>query len=94
MIYREVKNCLNEEIQEIVGIYFYTYIFSFLHGIKFLTKYFFQDILAPYGLDEATVTPIIEKLKGNPEKFVDFMMKFELNLERPDPSRSLVRSFL
>ncbi|RIA92809.1 Ccc1 family [Glomus cerebriforme] len=47
------------------------------------------DILTPYGLDEATVAPLVEKLKDNPEKFVDFMMKFELNLERPDPSRSL-----
>ncbi|CAI2171067.1 13560_t:CDS:2 [Funneliformis geosporum] len=51
------------------------------------------DILSPYGLDEATVAPIIEKLKDNPEKFVDFMMKFELNLERPDPSRSLKSAF-
>ncbi|CAB4422353.1 unnamed protein product [Rhizophagus irregularis] len=51
------------------------------------------DILSPYGLDEATVSPIIEKLKSNPEKFVDFMMKFELNLERPDPSRSLKSAF-
>ncbi|CAG8756956.1 9316_t:CDS:2, partial [Dentiscutata heterogama] len=46
------------------------------------------DILAPYGLDVATLTPIIEKLASNPEKFVDFMMKFELCLEKPDPSRS------
>ncbi|CAG8680957.1 14333_t:CDS:2, partial [Funneliformis mosseae] len=51
------------------------------------------DILSPYGLDEETVAPIIEKLKDNPEKFVDFMMKFELNLERPDPSRSLKSAF-
>ncbi|RIB14669.1 Ccc1 family [Gigaspora rosea] len=46
------------------------------------------DILAPYGLDMATLTPIIERLSSNPEKFVDFMMKFELCLEKPDPSRS------
>lgn len=58
--------------------------------INFLTKNAFIDILSPYGLDEASVLPIIEKLKNNPEKFVDFMMKFELNLERPDPTRSLV----
>ena len=41
-------------------------------------------------MDEETINPLIEKLKDNPEKFVDFMMKFELNLERPDPSRSMV----
>jgi hypothetical protein len=69
----------------------YTILFTYN---KFLTKKKknFIDILSPYGLDEATVSPIIEKLKNNPEKFVDFMMKFELNLERPDPSRSVVKT--
>ena len=33
---------------------------------------------------------INEAVKNNPDKFVDFMMKFELNLEKPDPSRSWV----
>ncbi|CAG8598264.1 24266_t:CDS:2, partial [Racocetra persica] len=46
------------------------------------------DILSPYGLDVATLAPLIERLRSNPEKFVDFMMKFELCLEKPDPSRS------
>jgi VIT family len=49
------------------------------------------DIMAPYGLDRDTVQPIVEKLRANPDKFVDFMMRFELNLEAPDPKRSLVR---
>ena len=49
------------------------------------------DIMEPYGLDRDTVQPIITKLRANPEKFVDFMMRFELNLERPDPKRSMVR---
>ena|ERR1700730_7113019 len=48
------------------------------------------DIMAPYGLDRVTVQPIIEKLRANPDKFVDFMMRFELNLEAPDPKRSFV----
>ncbi|RHZ59370.1 hypothetical protein Glove_364g29 [Diversispora epigaea] len=51
------------------------------------------DILAPYGLDTNSLTPLIEKLKSNPEKFVDFMMKFELNLEKPDPSRAWKSAF-
>ena len=46
--------------------------------------------MRPYGLDERTLAPIIQKFKENPDKFVDFMMKFELNLEKPDPSRSWV----
>ncbi|CAO3694810.1 unnamed protein product [Rhizopus stolonifer] len=48
------------------------------------------EILEPYGLDRQTIQPIIEKLKANPQKFVDFMMKFELNLEMPDPRRSWI----
>ncbi|KAI7900467.1 Ccc1 family [Cokeromyces recurvatus] len=48
------------------------------------------DILEPYGLDRETIQPLIEKLKSNPKKFVDFMMKFELNLEMPDPHRSWI----
>ncbi|KAG2174388.1 hypothetical protein INT43_004411 [Umbelopsis isabellina] len=48
------------------------------------------DIMAPYGLDQVTVQPIIEKLRSNPDKFVDFMMRFELNLEAPNPRRSMI----
>ncbi|KAI9017909.1 Ccc1 family [Phycomyces nitens] len=48
------------------------------------------EILEPYGLDRETLQPLIDKLKSDPEKFVDFMMKFELNLEMPDPRRSWI----
>lgn len=50
------------------------------------------EILEPYGLDRETIQPLIEKLKSDPQKFVDFMMKFELNLEMPDPHRSWVKT--
>jgi len=46
------------------------------------------DIMAPYGLDQEALKPVIDKFKSDPQKFVDFMMKFELNLEKPNPSRS------
>ncbi|KAI8338997.1 Ccc1 family [Chlamydoabsidia padenii] len=48
------------------------------------------EILEPYGLDRDTIQPLIDKLKSNPEQFVDFMMKFELGLEMPDPRRSWI----
>ncbi|KAJ8659692.1 hypothetical protein O0I10_004671 [Lichtheimia ornata] len=48
------------------------------------------EILEPYGLDRQTLQPLIDKLKSDPEKFVDFMMRFELNLEMPDPHRSWI----
>ncbi|CAG8435827.1 6879_t:CDS:10 [Diversispora eburnea] len=44
-------------------------------------------------IDTNSLTPLIEKLTSNPEKFVDFMMKFELNLEKPDPSRAWKSAF-
>ncbi|RKP14305.1 Ccc1 family [Piptocephalis cylindrospora] len=48
------------------------------------------EILEPYGLDRATLGPVIDRLKQDPDKWVEFMMKFELNLERPDPHRSIL----
>src|SRR4029079_16755984 len=33
--------------------------------------------------------PIVRALRRHPEAWVDFMMRFELGLERPDPKRAL-----
>ncbi|KAJ2995125.1 hypothetical protein HDV02_001063 [Globomyces sp. JEL0801] len=46
------------------------------------------EIFEPYGLDRTALQPLLDHLKANKETWVDFMMKFELNLERPDPNRS------
>ncbi|KAI9331659.1 VIT family-domain-containing protein [Zopfochytrium polystomum] len=48
------------------------------------------DIFSPYGLDRKAVEPMLSLLKTDPDKWVDFMMKFELSLERPDSSRSWI----
>jgi len=45
------------------------------------------DILKEYGLTRAHVKSILEHFEKNPSKWVDFMMKFELGLEKPDVSR-------
>lgn len=42
-----------------------------------------------YGLDEAQIAPILSNFEKNEPAWVDFMMRFELGLERPDPSRGL-----
>mmetsp|Transcript_5057 Transcript_5057/g.8681 ORF Transcript_5057/g.8681 Transcript_5057/m.8681 type:complete len:264 (+) Transcript_5057:87-878(+) len=46
------------------------------------------EVFEPYGLSREALQPLVDKLKQDPEKWVDFMMKFELGLERPEASRS------
>ncbi|CAB4412683.1 unnamed protein product [Rhizophagus irregularis] len=47
------------------------------------------DVMQPYELDAQSLAPIIEKLSNNPENFVDFRMKFESEIEKPDHARFL-----
>ena len=42
-----------------------------------------------YGLSETEIAPIVEGLSRRPRAWVDFMMRYELGLERPDPRRAL-----
>lgn len=44
-------------------------------------------IFSGYGLSEQEVAPILHRLTQNPDKWVDFMMRYELNLEAPDQHR-------
>lgn len=48
-------------------------------------------ILQQYGLDAAQAATVVGGLRKNPERWVDFMMRFELGLEAPD-QRQIVRS--
>ena len=48
-----------------------------------------REILDTYGLKAAQVDPIITHFKANPKIWVDWMMRFELGLEAPDPTRAL-----
>jgi VIT1/CCC1 family predicted Fe2+/Mn2+ transporter len=47
-----------------------------------------KEIFAEYGLDEALQEKIAREMAKNPKKWVDFMMRFELGLERPDKNRA------
>jgi VIT1/CCC1 family predicted Fe2+/Mn2+ transporter len=47
------------------------------------------EILENYGLTRAESTPIVESLAARPKDFADFMMRFELGLEKPEPKRAL-----
>ncbi len=46
-------------------------------------------VFQSYGLTEAEATPIVQALSQRPEAWVDFMMRFELGLEEPNPGRAL-----
>lgn len=48
-----------------------------------------MDVFTSYGLSEAESTPIVEALSRRPDAWIDFMMRFELGLEKPDPKRAL-----
>ncbi len=45
-------------------------------------------VFAEYGLKENTQTLIAEEMAKNKDKWVDFMMKYELGLEMPDVNRA------
>jgi VIT1/CCC1 family predicted Fe2+/Mn2+ transporter len=47
------------------------------------------DVFRDYGLNDAEIQPILAAFRANPKSWVDFMMRFELGLEEPDPSRAL-----
>ena len=42
-----------------------------------------------YGLSDQEINPILRAFEANPEAWVDFMMRYELGLEEPNPHRAL-----
>jgi VIT1/CCC1 family predicted Fe2+/Mn2+ transporter len=46
-------------------------------------------VFEAYGLTKAQSMPIVEALSEHPKSWVDFMMRYELGLEAPDPRRAL-----
>ena len=41
-----------------------------------------------YGLSPAEMAPVVQAITSNQKRWVDFMMRFELGLEEPDPARA------
>ena len=48
-----------------------------------------QNVFSDYGLSQAESGPVVQALTRKPKQWVDFMMRFELGLEEPDPRRAL-----
>src|SRR6202022_3430037 len=48
------------------------------------------EVFHEYGLTQAETWPIVEALRKHPKKWIDFMLRFELGLEKPDPKRAMV----
>ena len=45
-------------------------------------------VFREYGLSEAQMTPVVTAICADQTRWVDFMMRFELGLEPPDPGRA------
>jgi len=51
------------------------------------------QVFHSYGLTHEESAPIVEALSKHPKRWVDFMMRFELGLEKPDPKRAFTSAF-
>jgi VIT1/CCC1 family predicted Fe2+/Mn2+ transporter len=45
------------------------------------------EIFESYGMSREHIDPVIDAFQRKPDIWVDFMMRFELGLEKPDPKR-------
>jgi vacuolar iron transporter family protein len=52
------------------------------------------DIFRQYGLSDEEVKPVVEAMTKRPKQWVEFMMRFELGLEKPDPKRARVSAIV
>jgi vacuolar iron transporter family protein len=48
-----------------------------------------MEVFENYGLTRAEALPIVDSLRQRPKQWIDFMMRFELGLEEPDPKRAV-----
>jgi VIT1/CCC1 family predicted Fe2+/Mn2+ transporter len=47
------------------------------------------DVFRDYGLGDEEIAPVLRAFEARPKAWVDFMMRFELGLEAPEPGRAL-----
>jgi len=51
------------------------------------------EVFRGYGLEDEQIAPLVASIQSNPKRWVDFMMKFELGLDTPDPARARRSAF-
>lgn len=47
------------------------------------------DIFQSYGLTDVEAAPLVEAIRSDRQRWINFMMQFELGLEAPNPKRAL-----
>ncbi|MFZ6009006.1 MAG: VIT1/CCC1 transporter family protein [Bacteroidota bacterium] len=80
----EIEHYDSEERREYVEI-------EKLHEVEIRET---KEIFAAYGLNEELQEQIAREMAKNPKNWVDFMMRFELGLERPDKNRAHQSAFI
>jgi VIT1/CCC1 family predicted Fe2+/Mn2+ transporter len=53
-----------------------------------------KDIFAEYGLDDDLQNKVAHAIASDKKKWVDFMMRFELGLDKPDKNRAHQSAFI
>jgi VIT1/CCC1 family predicted Fe2+/Mn2+ transporter len=46
------------------------------------------EVFRNYGMDDVHIKPILDAMSNNREQWLDFMMRFELGMEAPNPKRA------
>lgn len=52
-----------------------------------------ESVLRGYGLDGEPLDRVVAAITADSDRWVEFMMRFELGIERPDPRRALTSAF-
>ncbi|MCX6639518.1 MAG: VIT1/CCC1 transporter family protein [bacterium] len=50
-------------------------------------------VLRDFGMSETELVPVVKAIRSDRKRWVDFMMRFELGLEQPDPRRARQSAF-
>jgi VIT1/CCC1 family predicted Fe2+/Mn2+ transporter len=59
------------------------------HELPDVEKREIDEILERYGVSEDVRGKVVDEISADARRWVEFMMKFELGLEEPDPNRAL-----